>query len=274
MRKSFIAILLLSFCSLVVAQQALNNDSVIKLTKAGLSDDLVVSTINASPGAYNTSADGLIALKKAGVSDKVIAAILTRGTGAPAPAPAPAAAAVNTNPDDPNADHEPGIYLYDSAAAKNKMVGLDPSSFQQARTSGVMASAFTYGIKKAKVKSVLQGAAATVRTKNTSPVFYFYFGAQTATTNSPNLAYGVASTPKDCSLVRLEVNGASREMTIGSASIWGASSGTQDADKSPFNYEKIRPGVFKVTLVAPLPPGEYGFNISAWGRVYDFGVDQ
>jgi hypothetical protein len=154
------------------------------------------------------------------------------------------------------------------------MIALDPSSFQQSKTSGVMASAFTYGIKKAKVKSVIQGAAAPVRIKSGSPVFYFYFGAQTAPANNPNMAFGLASTPKDYALVHLQVNGASREMTIGSASIWGASSGTQDSDKSAFSYEKVRPGVYKVTISAPLPAGEYGFNVAAWGRVYDFGVDQ
>ena len=57
MRKSLIALVFLAFCSFIVAQQALNNDAVIKLVKAGLSDDLIVSTINASPGTYNTSAD-------------------------------------------------------------------------------------------------------------------------------------------------------------------------------------------------------------------------
>lgn len=67
---------------LVFAQQALDNGSVIKLVKAGLSDDIIVTTINASPGTYDTSTDGLIALKAAGVSDKVISAMVTKATGA------------------------------------------------------------------------------------------------------------------------------------------------------------------------------------------------
>jgi hypothetical protein len=83
MRKSLIAIVFLSFCPLLVAQQALNNDSVIKLVKAGLSDDLIVSTVNAQAGNYDTSTDGLIALKGAGVSDKVVAAIVQK-SAAPA----------------------------------------------------------------------------------------------------------------------------------------------------------------------------------------------
>lgn len=271
MRKSFVALLFVVLCSVLTAQQALNNASVIKLVKAGLSDDLIVSTINASAGTYDTSANGLIALKSAGASDKVVTAIVLKGAGA---APATSSAPSSSNQDDPNVDHDPGIYLYDPNAPKNKLIALDPSSFQQSKTSGVMASAFTYGIKKAKVKSVIQGAAATTRIKSGSPVFYFYFGAQSAPANNPNLAYGMASTPKDYSLVHLQVDGASREMTIGSASIWGASTGTQDTDKSAFSYEKLRPGVYKVTINAPLPVGEYGFNVAAWGRVYDFGVDQ
>ena len=97
MRKNLIALLFLAFCPLLIAQQALNNDSIVKLVKAGLSDDLIVTTINASPGSYDTSANGLIALKKANVSDKVISAIVLKASGAapalnlrlPAATPAP-----------------------------------------------------------------------------------------------------------------------------------------------------------------------------------------
>jgi hypothetical protein len=77
------------------AQAALNNDSIVKMVKAGLSDDLIISTISSSPGAYDTSADGMIALKGAGVSDRVVAAIVQKTNTASVPAlpPLPAAAA-------------------------------------------------------------------------------------------------------------------------------------------------------------------------------------
>jgi pyruvate/2-oxoglutarate dehydrogenase complex dihydrolipoamide acyltransferase (E2) component len=71
------------------AQQGLNNDAVIRLVKAGLSDDLIVSTIGNSPGVYDISADGMIALKSGGVSDKVVSAIVLKTTAAAQPAPAP-----------------------------------------------------------------------------------------------------------------------------------------------------------------------------------------
>jgi hypothetical protein len=91
-RKNILAVVFLAICPLLVAQQALNNDSVIKLVKAGLSDDLIVSTINGSPGSYNTSADGIIALKTAGASDRVVSAIVMKSS---APTTVPGTAPVS-----------------------------------------------------------------------------------------------------------------------------------------------------------------------------------
>jgi len=88
MRKFLVTILLLAFCPAIFAQQVLNNDTVIRMVKAGLSDEIVVSTISSSPGTYDTTPDGLIALKQAGVSDKVIGAIVNKGA-APATPPTP-----------------------------------------------------------------------------------------------------------------------------------------------------------------------------------------
>jgi hypothetical protein len=76
---------------MLIAEDAMNNDLVIKLCKAGLSDDLIVSTIKSSPGTYNTTADGIIALKSAGASDKVVAALVMKAT-------APASASSNPTP--------------------------------------------------------------------------------------------------------------------------------------------------------------------------------
>ncbi len=81
-RVSFLAIVVASLSFSLLAQQALTNESVIKLAKAGLSDDVIVSTINASTGNFDISPDSLIAFKSAGVSDKVIAAVVAH---APAP---------------------------------------------------------------------------------------------------------------------------------------------------------------------------------------------
>ena len=87
----FVFLAFFVFCPMLLAQQApggatkaLNNDSVIKLIIAGLSDDLIISTINALPGAYDTSPDGLIGLKTAHASDKVVSAIVLKTSSASA----------------------------------------------------------------------------------------------------------------------------------------------------------------------------------------------
>ena len=89
MRKRLPALALLAIASLLFAQEDMNNAAVIKLLKAGLSDDLIASIINASPGKYDTSADGLDALRNAGADSKVISAVLMKS--APGPPPPPAA---------------------------------------------------------------------------------------------------------------------------------------------------------------------------------------
>ena len=57
---------------------AMNNDSVLKMVKAGLGDDLVIQTINTQSGQYVTDADSLVTLKTSGVSDRVITAMINK----------------------------------------------------------------------------------------------------------------------------------------------------------------------------------------------------
>jgi hypothetical protein len=63
------------------AQERINNDTILKLVKAGIGEDIIVGMVNQQLGKYALSADDMIALKKAGVSDKVIAAMVVRNGG-------------------------------------------------------------------------------------------------------------------------------------------------------------------------------------------------
>ena len=59
-------------------QSALTNDSIIKMLRAGLGEDVIVSTVKAQPAQYSIGLDDLIALKGAGVTDKIITAMVER----------------------------------------------------------------------------------------------------------------------------------------------------------------------------------------------------
>jgi len=76
MRKIIIAGLLLFFTNTAAAQQVLNNDSIIKLIQTGLSEDIIIYVINASPSDYDTSLKGLTDLHGAGISEKALASVV------------------------------------------------------------------------------------------------------------------------------------------------------------------------------------------------------
>jgi predicted small secreted protein len=260
------------------AQSTLNNDAIIKLVKAGLSEDLIVSTINSQPGTYNTSTDGLIALKKAGVSDKVVGAMVIKGfTPAPVPVSAAAPVQVASNPDDPAQAHAPGIYILAAGSDRTlHLTKLDHVVPKEVKTSGTLGMAFTYGIKKAHVLVALDGPKATIQTLDTNPTFYAYIP-------DDNTTFGGSSiTVKDFSLIKFDVKKQQREANVTSMGITGASAGADEKSLQAFTSEVVKPGVYKLTLAKPLLAGEYAFQQSGaqgsspdqknTGSYFDFGV--
>jgi hypothetical protein len=77
--KPFLCSIAIFLCLTVAhAQQVLHNDDIIKMHSAGLSNEIITSTINSQPGVYSTSIDDLIALKKAGIDDKIVKAMIEK----------------------------------------------------------------------------------------------------------------------------------------------------------------------------------------------------
>ncbi|MDR3437807.1 hypothetical protein [Telmatospirillum sp.] len=293
MRKVFLALLFLAICPLLLAQQALNNDAVVKLVKAGLSDDLIVSTINSQAGTYDTSTDGLIALKTAGVSDKVVAAMVAKAAAPPPAPPAPVAPPAPAapppppppppvaDPDDPMTPHDPGVYLLTAGHdGKQKMVFIDRAGAGREKTANVWGYAFTYGISKAKIKAEVPGPHAPVRAKDARPVFYMFFPS------AANLGgFGgndVITSPAQFSLLSMEEKKDHRETAVAKMGLASASAGTDDKRTKLFSTDRIRNGVYKITPNTDLAAGEYAFIASSGVGgaattntvvIYDFGVD-
>ncbi len=260
MRKFILAVMLLAICPLMFAQQALNNDSVIKLVKAGLSDDLIVSTINASPAAYDTSTNGLIALKTAGVSDKVVAAIVMKSN---APAAAPAAPAAGDSAGLPAGIDDEGVYYKDQSGAWTALM----PEIVNFKTGGVFKSIVTDGIVKGDLNGHISGGHAKVRV--TFPVVLAVF-----------LPEGTDIT--EYQLLRLHENGHSREFRSVTGGVMHVSGGaTRDAQD--FQPQKIGHRLFQITLQPSLGKGEYGLlppgaygssNLGSSGKIYSFTVPE
>jgi hypothetical protein len=61
--------------SILTAQTGMTNDELIKLTKAGLTEDFVVNMVEKEPQKLNADVSELIRLKQAGVSDRILTAV-------------------------------------------------------------------------------------------------------------------------------------------------------------------------------------------------------
>ena len=259
MRKSLAAMVFLAFCPLLVAQQAMNNDAVIKLVKAGLSDDLIVSTINASAGSYDTSANGLIALKSAGASDKVITAIVMKNSGA-APTAATPGPAVATSGLPPGID-DVGVYYKDKSGAWLPLL----PEIVNFKTGGVLKGLATGGMVKGDINGHIVGAHA--RTSTTFPVVLAVYVPE-----------GTAIT--EYQLLRFRASGDSREFRSVTGGVLHVSGGaTRDAIE--FQADKIAPRVYQITLQSStgkgeyglLPPGSYGSsNMGSSGKIYSVSI--
>lgn len=71
--------------------QAVSNYDLVQMTNAGISEDVIISTMRSRGGMFDLSPAGLIALKQAGVSDRVVIAAQSMG-------PSPGPVAINAPP--------------------------------------------------------------------------------------------------------------------------------------------------------------------------------
>jgi hypothetical protein len=81
MRKLLLGFAFLLICPILPGQQTLDNDAVMKLAKAGQSDDQIIATIKSSPGKYDISMYALDVMRKVGISEKVLEAIVRKESG-------------------------------------------------------------------------------------------------------------------------------------------------------------------------------------------------
>jgi hypothetical protein len=261
MRKLlYSSIFLAAFALAATAQQTMNNDAVIKMIKAGLSDDIIVGSISSQPGQYDTSADGLIALKAAGASDKVVGAMITKASGASAAPASAAAPAANGLP--PGID-EIGVYMKDRSG---NWVGIMPEVVNF-KTGGVMKSVFTNGIVKGDINGHIDGAKA--KTTATLPVVFAVYTQD-----------GTAIT--EYQLLRLRTNSDNREFRSTTGGVFHSSGGAK-RDSVDFQATKLAPRLYQITVDQTMGKGEYGLlppgavsssNMASAGKIYTVSVPE
>jgi hypothetical protein len=280
MRKILLGLVFLLFSSLIPAQQTLDNDAVIKLSKAGLSDDLIITTINASPGHYDVSPDGLIALKAAQLSDKVVAAIVLRANGtssntAPGTAPAAGVGSAGTAG---NLNAEPGS---PGTGPNGLPVGIDDVGvYRQSPTGGWISmlpeivnfqssdklkNIASVGIMKSDLNGRIEGSRSSVN--GTLPVVFAVYLPETVEIT-------------EYLLLRLHPVGNARTFLSAAGGLLHTQAGAQ-RDEIDFQPEKLAPRLYQITLPATEGKGEYGLlapgntttpNKEESGKIYTVSI--
>jgi hypothetical protein len=265
---------------------AMTNASVIRMVKAGLSQEIIATSIRGTADKkFDLSPDGLIALMEAGVPDEVIlvmqgleppeVAVAADPKALPAAAPAvagaadtrlaggaagegagPAISAAVVVPGEVLAAHEPGIY----AVVDDRLEPLTQavSTAGSVGAGSLLASGFTFGLKKAKMKAEIRGARARIRIPAES-VFYFY---------------GSAFDPNTFVIAKVEPNKSQRKVVIGEGGLLGVRSGLREKDQVAFEASRLQGGIYRVS--ATLLPGEYVFIEATdikTAKLWDFGVN-
>ena len=252
-----VLLLLLSSGMLSRGQEALTNDSVVKLIKAGVSESVIVSMINSQPGNYTVTADAVIRLKSDGVSDKVLAAMLGKaGTD-------PARTAPKTSPAEGPAgsglpkDMEIGAYYKKGG----RWVEMMPEVMNW-KTGGFIKTLVTVDVVKPDINGHIEGPHSS--NSATSPVEVVIYTPE-----------GDAIT--EYQLIHLREQKGSREFRTVTGGVFHASGGAT-RDVIPFEEKKVANRIYRV-LLPNLGAGEYGFlppsaigsaSSASIGKMYTF----
>ena len=244
-----------------VPAKGLTVDNVIKLSQAGLSNNVIIGKIKKNGQAFDLSPDELLQLKTAKVNDRVIEVMMDPSKADAALTPAPAAA--TSAAVDPSIPTEVGVY---SRKQGDKTWNEVPPEVVNWKTGGVMKSIATYGVVKGDVNGHIQG-----KTSQTI--------ASTTTEFLIVASEGVALT--EYQLLHLHQHGDNREFRTVTGGVFHASGGaTRDLLK--FDGKKTSPRHYLVMLPAEVQKGEYAFMppgavastnaAGSTGKVYSFRI--
>jgi hypothetical protein len=265
----------LAFCLTTAGAGAadLTNDDVIKMSKSGLSEQILLQVIESNPTKFDTSPAAIIVLKEAGVPESVLAKMLqmsTRGdstasSAAPLQAPAPLASEAVRCTNDSLTD----VVLI-QGQRRITMRRDEGETRDDHSTRGTLA--FVLGIVPDRITMTFPRSRADVRMLERRPIFE---------ANQPD-----ERSPKDfLTIVRLKVDGAARKIEAvrdkSGSIVWNEQTINPEyrvdvaVDRGPSCRTKTSPTPVvpvRSRPTKPLDPGEYAV-VRESVVMFAFGVD-
>jgi hypothetical protein len=241
--------------SMMAQSVPLNDDAILKLQKAGLSEDLIVTTITNSPGHYDLATDKMIALKQAGLTDKEIGAMFAKNATPNGVAPVAAGGSSL-----PAGVDEIGVYYRDP---KTENWVEFPPEIVNYKSGGALKSAFSYGIVKQDKNGHIPGKTSDLKLTRPFTVLIY----------APD-----GTAPNEYQLLKLRVNSNNREFRSETGGVFHSSGGAE-RDRQDFTATKIGPRLYTFELDPALKSGEYGIlppgavsstNAASAGKMFTF----
>jgi hypothetical protein len=227
----------------------LTNSDVVTMFQSGLSPGIVKASIGRSKTNFDLGPNSLIQLKKSGLPDDILLAMLSKN---PPNAPAPLK--------DSLFSLAPGIY-YKSAGNYKTM---EPGVLTCEAAKGLRKT--LSGFINSTIRSSIAGQHGQISVEDSKPVYLFILDFP-------------ARNPEEFILARLIPAAGSRQITFQKPANASGSILLNDSLKIDFISKKISAGIYEVTPIHPLQPGEYGFLYSASSlyqgtrfKVFDFTV--
>lgn len=237
----------------------LDNDAIIKMSRAGLDDSIILQTVRSQTGDYRTSPEDLVQLKDAGVSQAVISALLAKNSGMQVREEKP----VEITPLSPTND-DPGAY-YKNRQGQWEMVGPELVNY---RDGGALKSLVTNNIIKKDLNGVVSGPRSTLKLKPGTEVMIL----------APNTQVDAV----EYVILRFQEKGDRREFRVKTGNVFHSETGT-DRDALNIPIKRVSSKLFSFTIPADLKKGEYGVlapgsagapGISHAGKIYTFSINE
>lgn len=259
----------------------ITNVDVIKMSKAGLSQDVILSKISTEPPNFKTDIDDLIFLKSNKVADTVINLIVFRQKSFKNSA---------SDLSKKNSDGENFIFPYSGIYFKenDNYTSLDPTLVSFSTQRGIYLTSIYIGqIEGSKANYVL----------NNNPEFYFNFDESKKSLNSANpndvgnqsnylsllsSLNSHAISPNEFKLLKLDVkkslmglgkNKEQREYIAGKINAGKTDLSIDSRYIVNFKYKKISENTYKINFPDGLVPGQYCFvysgNVQSTNNLYN-----
>lgn len=232
---------------------------VIKMSNAGLSDDVIIQQIQRNAQPFDLTPDQLVRLKQNNVSDRVMRAMM------PAPPPPPATAAPTTTAATPAVPSEypteVGVYVKEHSQWREVL-----PEIVNWKSGGVLKSTVTIGVIKQDVNGHLKGRSSQLGLHQ--PIEFAVITRE-----------GDAIT--EYQLLHLNQNSDNREFRTVTGGVLHVSSGARIT--LPFQWTKVAPRTYTIKL-NDLQNGEYGIlppdaiasknAAGSQGKLYTFRVGE